>query len=391
MRRDILAVMLVTSTALAACHSHGDEHNAEDGHNHGAEAVTAHEEGDETAHAGEIHFTAHQAEAAGLQLETVQAGEFRSVLHVGGEIQALQGDEQTIVATSGGVLRFANGSITEGTAVRGGETIATVSADKLQDGDPVQKARLAFETAEREFQRAERLVADKIISQKDFEQVCLRYETARAAYEGQASSLTAKGVKLVAPISGYIKQRLVAQGEYVAVGQPIAVVAQNRRLQLRADVAEQDYRHLRDVRTANFRTSYDDTVHRLDDLNGRLVSCGRTATDGASYIPVTFEFDNVGDFLPGAFADVWLLSSPRRGVVSIPVSSLTEEQGLKFVYLLIADEIYKKQEIHVGQSDGKRVEILHGLAEGDRVVTHGAYQVKLASASAAIPAHSHSH
>lgn len=62
---------------------------------------------------------------------------------------------------------------------------------------------------------------------------------------------------------------------------------ENRRLQLRADVAEQDYRHLRDVRTANFRTSYDDTVHRLDDLNGRLVSCGRTATDGASYIPVT--------------------------------------------------------------------------------------------------------
>lgn len=43
------------------------------------------------------------------------------------------------------------------------------------------------------------------------------------------------------------------------------------------------------------------------------------------------------------------------------------------------------------ESDGKRVEILHGLAEGDRVVTHGAYQVKLASASAAIPAHSHSH
>lgn len=66
--------------------------------------------------------------------------------------------------------------------------------------------------------------------------------------------------------------------------------------------------------------------------------------------PSRFEFDNVGDFLPGAFADVWLLSSPRRGVVSIPVSSLTEEQGLKFVYLLIADEIYKKQEIHVGQA-----------------------------------------
>ena len=38
-----------------------------------------------------------------------------------------------------------------------------------------------------------------------------------------------------------------------------------------------------------------------------------------------------------------------------------------------------------GQDDGVRIEIVRGLSAGDEVVTHGAYQVKLAAASTVIP------
>lgn len=402
MKKFVISTMTLAAILLAGCHSHKhddhttnhkyeqDETNAHD-HDHESVSKGKHSETEEKVHAGEIHFTDEQAKASGLEIEVIQPATFRSVLHTGGQIQALQGEEQTIVATSGGVIQFANASITEGTAVHKGETVASISARNLQDGDPVQKAKLAFETAEREFHRAERLVADKIISDKEFDQTRMRYETAKAAYEGQAGKLTAKGVNVTSPISGYIKSRLVAQGDYVSVGQPIAVVAQNNRLQLRADVSESNFRYLRGIQSANFQTAYDDTVYRLEDLNGRLLSYGKTTTGEASYIPVTFEFDNIGDFVPGAFANVYLLSAPRENVLSIPVSSLTEEQGLMFVYLHMADDIYKKQEVTIGQNDGTRVEVIHGLNTGDRVVTRGAYQVKLASMSTAIPGHSHSH
>ena len=62
-----------------------------------------------------------------------------------------------------------------------------------------------------------------------------------------------------------------------------------------------------------------------------------------------------------------------------------------FIYLQLDEEGYKKQEVTLGANDGKEVQILTGLKAGDRVVTKGAYQVKLASASNAIPAHSHEH
>ena len=74
----------------------------------------------------------------------------------------------------------------------------------------------------------------------------------------------------------------------------------------------------------------------------------------------------------------------------MPLSALTEEQGLYYVYLQEEPEIYKKQEVIIGENNGERVEIMHGLKEGDKVVTKGAYQVKIASASGEIP-HGHAH
>ena len=72
-------------------------------------------------------------------------------------------------------------------------------------------------------------------------------------------------------------------------------------------------------------------------------------------------------------------------------SALTEEQGSFFVYLQLDEEGYKKQLVTLGADNGESVQILSGVKAGDRVVTEGAYQVKLASATNAIPAHSHEH
>lgn len=375
------------------------EHSADDGHDHSAEKATTHSQDDghghgsediSSEHVDEIVFTKNQAEAVGLKTEVIAPASFRNVIKTSGQIQAPQGDEQTIVATSNGVVSFSNASIVDGTPVRAGESIVTISAKNLQEGDPALKAKIAFETAEKEYKRAEGLVADKIISAKEFEQTRLRYETAKNAYEAQASNVTAAGIRVTSPINGYIKNRLVNQGEYVTIGQPITTVAQNRRLQLRAEVSENYFKFLRNVTSANFKTTYDNVTYKLSDLNGKLLSYGKASNSNSFYIPVTFEFDNVGDIIPGSFTEVYLLTQPKENVVSIPVSALTEEQGLNFVYLQIEDDAFKKQEVTVGQNNGERVEIISGLKRGDKVVINGVYQVKLAASSSAIPdGHNH--
>lgn len=188
-----------------------------------------------------------------------------------------------------------------------------------------------------------------------------------------------------------MKSLLVKEGDYVTVGQPLVSITQNRRLFLRADVSEKYYASLPAITSANFCTPYNSKVYTLQDLNGRLLSYGKASGEGSYYIPVTFEFDNRGDVVPGSFVEIYLLARPMEGVISVPRSALTEEQGSFYVYLQLDEECYRKQLVTLGADNGQRVQVLSGLKAGDRLVTRGAYQVKLAGAANALPAHSHEH
>lgn len=364
--------------------AHGHEDHEHEGHNHEAEAES------HAGHSDEIILSKEKAAAAGVKAEVIQPGTFYNVITTSGHILAAQGDETVVTANVAGIVSFGR-PVTEGMQVSKNGTLFTLVSEHLQDGDPVKRARIAYETAKEELERAEKLVGQKIVSQKDFNSIKERYENARIAYEALAPNAGQEGVAIKAPIGGYLKSCLVKEGDYVSVGQPVASITQNRKLYLRADVSERYYGVLSTIRSANFKPSYSEETFSLKELDGRLLSYGKATDDAAYYIPVTFEFANRGNIVPGAFAEVYLLSDERQNVISLPVSAITEEQGLNFIYIQLDETCYKKQEVTLGCTDGNRVEITNGLKGGESVVTQGAIHVKLASASNAIPAHSHSH
>ena len=156
-------------------------------------------------------------------------------------------------------------------------------------------------------------------------------------------------------------------------------------------MSERYYNDLPMIQTANFMTPYDNALYKLSDLRGRLLSYGKASDMNSFYVPVTFEFDNKGAVIPGSFVEIFLLTKPMENVLSVPVSALIEEQGVYSVFIRLDEEGYKKQWVTLGANNGSEVQILSGLKPGDEVVTRGAYQIKLSSASNAIPAHSHSH
>ena len=374
-------------------HNHEAHNHAEEAHNHDAHAHEGHDHShghDHGVNPDEIMLAPEKAKAAGVASEVIQPKTFRQVIKTSGEVQAAQGAESVVVANVAGVVSFQR-AVTEGMQVGKGATIMTISASKLQDGDPAERARIAYETAKADYDRASRLVESQIVSQKEFNAIKEKFENARLAYEALAKNQTKGGVAVAAPIGGYIKNLLVKEGDYVAVGQPVATVPQNNRLFLRADVSERYYKYLNGISSANFKTPYDNQVYELEALNGKLLSVGKAAGSGSYYVPVTFSFDNKGEIIPGSFVEIFLLSQQQENALVLPVEALTEEQGLYFVYLQNCEESYKKQEVKIGASNGVEVQILDGIHPGDKVVVKGAYHVKLASAGNALPAHSHEH
>ena len=383
-----------TETHAGHDHSHEGHNHEHEGHDHEHETAEEHaghnHESKATKHSDEIIFPKAQAAKTTFEVREIQPASFNQVVKTTGQVLAAPGDEAVIVATSNGVVSFSSNKLTEGTKVQKGQSLFQISSKDIAEGDYYTKVKATYEAAKASYDRAEALVKDKIISQKEFESTKLEFENAKTAYNAVSNNKTAKGVSVNAPINGHMKNILVKEGEYITVGQPIATVSQNQRLVLRAEVSQRYYNAMQSVKSANFKTPYDNKVYSLEDLNGRLLSFGKTSNENSFFIPVSFEFDNKGEVIPGSFVEVYLISSPIENTLSIPVSALTNEIGIYYVYVQIDEEGYRKQEVALGANNGKEVQIIKGLHPGDRVVTQGAYQVKMASASGAIP-HGHSH
>ncbi|MCM1313709.1 MAG: efflux RND transporter periplasmic adaptor subunit [Bacteroides sp.] len=359
------------------------------GHNASSGQAERHEE-EADSHSNEIVFEKSAARAAGVRTETVGLASFAGVVRASGKILSSPEDETVVVANVSGIVHF-NTRIAEGVRMEKGQTVFVLSAEHIQDGDPAARASVVYEAAKKDYERAARLVGQKIISEKEFNAVKSVYEEARIAYEATAGNRSADGTMVKVPSDGYVSDCMVGEGDYVTVGQPLMRIVRNRKLRLRADVAARHYTVLNKIVAARFMTSYSDSIYHTADLHGRLLSYGRTMADTSGYIPVIFEIDNTGTLLSGAFADIYLLTKEERQAMTVPLSAITEEQGAKFVYVQDDDDCYHKQAVSLGMSDGERTEVVKGLDVGDKVVTQGAVRVKLAGAGSIIPAHTHNH
>ncbi len=370
-------------------HSHAHakevEHHEDDGHGHSHSHAAFHDDKDV------VVFTHKQSENANLKVKKIEYAPFSNIIKCSGDVISSPSDAIYIVAPTSGVILFGNPYPVDGKYINGGDKLFTISSSNLQDGDVAYRAKIAYENAKRDYERAQELVKDMIISEKDFADIKVEYETAKASYEA-INGVDGNGSAVIAPEGGYISQISVNNGDFVSMGQTIAMISKNKKLLLRSNIEHEDFAHLPKIRSANFKLPMIDNLYKLSDMNGKLLSYGKYITHGENYIPVTFEFDNTDNLIPGSYADIYILTDIENDVLSIPESAICEDQGLYYVFVALDCEHFRKTEITIGESNGETRRVLKGLNSGDLVVISGVHQLKAAARKSVIPeGHSHSH
>lgn len=377
----------------------GHDHSTEEGHDHGAESADEHaghdhgseavkEAGDGHAHEGGITLSEVQATSLGLTYEKVEPSQFSAAVRVSGVIEPSTADNSTIVAMVSGIVKINAIGLNIGSAVSIGSKLFTIESGNLADnnvGNRVSIAKSALEKAQSDFDRVLSLSKDNLATAAQVEEVKLALQTAKKSYESLS-----KAAVIGSPIGGYITSLDVKNGDYVAEGQPLATVSSGKSLVIKADLPSRYFGLLPKISEANIMTPYDGSVYTMRELNGRLLSKSNTVAQGSYSVPILFSVDNRAGLVSGSALEVFLITSKMDNVISVPTSSLTEEQGAFYVYIRTCVDSYEKVAVKVGDSNGERTEILSGLHAGDNVVTSGAYFVRLASASNSIP-HGHSH
>lgn len=331
-----------------------------------------------------------KAKAAGVTVQRAERGTFHDVIVVSGKIVEASCDEMSLVATVPGIVTHTS-HISEGSAVQKGSVLYHISSSHLQAGDQTQHAYIAYEQARTDWQRAEALWAEHLITEREYLSLRATYESAKLAYEAVGSNHTQQGTSITAPETGFVKECFVTDGDYVEKGQRLLTITRNQHHYLRAEVPMRYYEQLGRITTARFRSALSNRLYDIKELDGHLLSSGKSISSTYSYIPLTFEFRNCGGIIPGSYAEVFLIAGDRPDVVSIPLTAVTEEQGLYFVFLQEDAHSYIRREVTLGATDGSHVEITSGLQGGERVVVTGAVSVKLAGATTAVPGHTHNH
>lgn len=356
---------------------------------------TALAEQTETADAGEISYLKEQSWKVEFANIEAKVKPFSEVLKTSGQILAAPGDETILASQISGIVSFSRKNMVAGIAVGAGATLFTVkSNDVVQSnlGAAVRQAENNLEAAKKNFERASELVKDKIISEKEFLEARLRLENAQSQLTDLAVSknFNQNRQSVAAPNTGFLKNIMVENGAYVQVGQALATISKNKRILLRVDISRKYFPKMTSYTAANFKTAYGSEVFSTRDLSGRIISTGKSVDAGSPFLPIHFEIDNTGNLIPGSMVEVFLLSDTKPALI-IPTMALLEEQGNFYVFVQLGGESFQKREIKIGASDGENVQVLSGIEEGERVVTKGAYQIKLSSASGELPAHGHEH
>ena len=256
-----------------------------------------------------------------------------------------------------------------------------VDAERRRLGQAEIEARARLSAAAAEAGRARRLLEQKAYSQRQFETAEADRKAAEATLAGvqeqmqalQTASPTAN-YEVTAPISGTAVEVKKSAGEEVRAGEPILEIVALDRVWVEAPIFEKDLGRMKNEVAAIFTTS----AYPDKEFRGRLITIGAVVDEQTRAATAVFEVDNgSGDLKIGMQANLRLGAGVKASVLLVPKESVLDNEGKKIVYVMLSGEEFERRDVVVGDEYGDKVAIVSGVKPGERVVTQGAYQLKL--------------
>ena len=353
-----------------------------------------------------ISFLKEQQWSLDFGTALVKEQAVRESIRVPARIEARPGGASDVVAPIDGRLTRVV-EVALGASVSRGQELARLLPPPSAPADlpQLQRARAESQTAlalaMRDRERAERLTSAGAAPAKRLDEARSTEEQAKARVTAAEASLAqynaaragsatdAEGVFIVrAPVSGVIAQRDAVTGANVTAGSILFRVVDAAQVHVVGQVPEAQAARARLAQAAEIEIAgQPDRVP-----TGRLVSVGQVLDPRSRTLPITFAFDNQALGLPvGQAAFLHLLMETTQPRPVVPAAAIVDDAGRPIVFVQHDGETFERRAVTLGPRSGDVVQTTEGVKAGERVVTKGAYLVRLASLSTSVPAHGHVH
>ena len=344
---------------------------------------------------------------------------------------SLAGDQQTDVApqTAGKVIAV---GVDIGSAVRRGQILVKLDDGELklkvnqaqaqveqakaavkqaeekiglrpgQSFDPsrvaeVAAAKVAFDLAEKNFKRADKLIESGDVSRSFYDQQRAQRDQLKEQYDSAVAqarqnyagvevartnvanaeaqlALARKNLSyavIPSPIDGFVSERTADLGEYVSPTQKVATIVQTNPLRVRIDIPEQAIPEVRVGQSVSATTS----AWPDKSFSGRIARIAPSVTTNSRTLTVEAEIDNSGGALkPGQFATVRILQPRPVPAVLVPARAVVTDAGVSRVYV-IKDGHAEQRLVQLGVTEGDLIQLKSGVTADEKVATSNLEQL----------------
>lgn len=174
---------------------------------------------------------------------------------------------------------------------------------------------------------------------------------------------------LNSPIDGIVVERNATIGATVGPDANLFKIIDISRVWVDANVFEKDLERVKNGQEVKLKvTAFPNTT-----FSGRVILISSVVDPETRSVKVRTEVPNPdGRLKPDMFANVEIITALNRGGISVPQSAVLNDGGKSVVFVAQADG-YQKRVVTEGIKGNDQVEIIDGLAAGDKVVVKGNY------------------
>lgn len=292
-----------------------------------------------------------------------------------------------------GILR--NVKVDTGMLVKQGDVLAELESAELGEAIGVYvKNRALADIARRNYEREKTLAEQKVSAQVDADEAETRYENAKADRDAAVNTLktmgfleselaTLKGeasptLPLRATRGGTLIDKQASAGNRIQPGQPAMTVSDLSSVWVWLDLYEHDLALVLGKSSKQaLSVSLETRAYPGRRFKGTLETVGATMDETTRTVKARALLPNPDGLLrPGMFCNAKLSWSLDEEALTVPRHAALEDEGAWFVFTHLKDDYYIRTPIKKGRVFSDSIEVVGGLAEGQKVVTEGAFLLK---------------
>ena len=324
----------------------------------------------ETLAEGQLRVSTERQQKLGVRLEAARRTPLADTLQLAGTLQA---DERRLTSVNARVEGYVTALrvAASGSAVRRGQVLLEAWSPDYQAAQ--QELRVATRTLEslgaagaEARAGAERVVAASAERLRNWGMGEGELAALRSGGEPQAALLVR------APADGVVVDKPARTGLRFMPGEPLYQLADLSSVWLMVDVHEQDLAQVRMGASASATLLAWPGRH----FTGRVEFVSPVLNQESRTAQLRIVFANPrGELKPGMYADVALRAPQAEAALTIPQSAVMDTGLRQMAFVERSPGLFERRTLRLGRRGDGRVQVLEGLAEGERVVVEGNFLV----------------